>query len=376
MEGIEEDHDLEDDIASAMADADDADLLLLLMLLRLEESSRPFVHSRNRHVFYNMLSAECRRRRDRRIPREALVHPSMSNWVVLFGSGNDQALITATGFDHETFRWMLPDFEEIYLNYTPNSRTGLIERKMAHRGRPRHLDAAACLGLTLFWTRSQGAEYSLAMHFGITATPCSVWIRFGRRILVQILRNKREASVSIPTEAEICSFVEAIGRRHPLLWIEMVMGAMDGLKLYVEASGDEAVQSRFYNGWTHDHYVSNVFYFVPDGTMRFMCINCPGTMHDSLAWAAYTGNSSVFGICMELSRLLTRPFVLLGGNGWSRVCLTSHKCPTGVLPVSLRKRCPSGRHQSGECEDSRDLFPASRIVSRLRILESERSSLR
>ena len=95
-----------------------------------------------------MLSAECRRRRDRRIPREALVHPSMSNWVVLFGSGNDQALITATGFDHETFRWMLPDFEEIYLNYTPNSRTGLIERKMAHRGRPRHLDAAACLGLS------------------------------------------------------------------------------------------------------------------------------------------------------------------------------------------------------------------------------------
>lgn len=282
MEGIEEDHDLEDDIVSAMADADDADLLLLLMLLRLEESSRPFVHSRNRHVFYNMLSAECRRRRDRRIPREALVHPSMSNWVVLFGSGNDQALITATGFDHETFRWMLPDFEEIYLNYTPNSRTGLIERKMAHRGRPRHLDAAACLGLTLFWTRSQGAEYSLAMHFGITATPCSVWIRFGRRILVQILRNKREASVSIPTEAEIYSFVEAIGRRHPLLWIEMVMGAMDGLKLYVEASGDEAVQSRFYNGWTHDHYVSNVFYFVPDGTIRFMCINCPGTMHDSL----------------------------------------------------------------------------------------------
>ena len=64
MEGIEEDHDLEDDIVSAMADADDADLLLLLMLLRLEESSRPFVHSRNRHVFYNMLSAECRRRRD------------------------------------------------------------------------------------------------------------------------------------------------------------------------------------------------------------------------------------------------------------------------------------------------------------------------
>ena len=105
------------------------------------------------------------------------------------------------------------------------------------------------------------------MHFGVTATPCSTWIRFGRRILVVVLRNKREASVSMPTEAEVKSHVEAIGLRHPLLWAESVMGAMDGLKLFVlQASCDDATQNRFYNGWTHDHYVTNVFYFVPDGT--------------------------------------------------------------------------------------------------------------
>ena len=292
MEYIYEDYDH----ASAMADADDDDLLLLLMLMHLDEASRPFVHSRNRHVFYKALSAECRRRRDRRIPRAALVHPSMSNWAVLYGSGNDQALITATGFDHATFRWMLPDFEEVYLNYTPNPRTGMVERKTSRRGRPRLLDAAACLGLALFWTRSQGAEYGLAMHFGITATPCSVWIRFGRRIIVEILRGKEEAAVSIPTEEQVWAYVDAIGRRHPPLLPECVMGAMDGLKLYVEASCDEDTQSRFYNGWTHDHYVTNVFYFVPDGTIRFMCINCPGTMHDSAV-------CEIGGIYRKLERL-------------------------------------------------------------------------
>ena len=41
------------------------------------------------------------------------------------------------------------------------------------------------------------------------------------------------------------------------------------------------IQSHFYNGWTHDHYVSCVFVFAPDGTIRIYVINAPGCMHDS-----------------------------------------------------------------------------------------------
>lgn len=36
-----------------------------------------------------------------------------------------------------------------------------------------------------------------------------------------------------------------------------------------------------YNGWTHDHYVNNVFLFAPSGLIIPCTLNCPGAMHDS-----------------------------------------------------------------------------------------------
>jgi hypothetical protein len=56
---------------------------------------------------------------------------------------------------------------------------------------------------------------------------------------------------------------------------------MDGLKLRLERAGKDNVQNNYYNGWTHDHYVSNLFLFSPDGKIRACYINAPGTMHDS-----------------------------------------------------------------------------------------------
>jgi hypothetical protein len=41
------------------------------------------------------------------------------------------------------------------------------------------------------------------------------------------------------------------------------------------------IQERFYNGWTHDHYVSSVLCFCPDGTIPIAYINIPGSVHDS-----------------------------------------------------------------------------------------------
>ena len=41
------------------------------------------------------------------------------------------------------------------------------------------------------------------------------------------------------------------------------------------------IQERFYNGWTHDHYVTSVFCFCPDGTIPIAFFNVPGSVHDS-----------------------------------------------------------------------------------------------
>jgi hypothetical protein len=43
---------------------------------------------------------------------------------------------------------------------------------------------------------------------------------------------------------------------------------MDGLKLFLQASENSDIQERYYNGWTHDHYVTSVFCFVPMGQFQ------------------------------------------------------------------------------------------------------------
>jgi hypothetical protein len=55
----------------------------------------------------------------------------------------------------------------------------------------------------------------------------------------------------------------------------------DGLKITIQKSGIETVQSRFYNEWTRGHYVTNLFVFAPDGLIIFGVINAPGSIHDS-----------------------------------------------------------------------------------------------
>ncbi len=39
-------------------------------------------------------------------------------------------------------------------------------------------------------------------------------------------------------------------------------------------------KSHFYNGWTHDHCVANLFLFTPDGQICAAYVNSPGTAHD------------------------------------------------------------------------------------------------
>jgi hypothetical protein len=56
---------------------------------------------------------------------------------------------------------------------------------------------------------------------------------------------------------------------------------MDGVKLLLETSGSYRIQECFYNGWTHDHYVSNIFVFCPSGVIVACSVNNPGCMHDS-----------------------------------------------------------------------------------------------
>jgi hypothetical protein len=204
--------------------------------------------------------------------------------MVLYETGQDDALITLCGFDHHSFGLLHDLFKPFFDNYSPmifNYGNGLITKKDSseRRGRPRSITSIMCLGLVLAWTRTRGSYMVLQLIFGLTSTRLSIWLRFGRRVLIRILKDHPLARVELPSEEELRHFVSSISDKYPSL--SNVWCAMDGLKLYLERAGNETSQNNFYNGWQHDHFVNSLFVFTPDGKVRLCFLNAPGTVHDS-----------------------------------------------------------------------------------------------
>ena len=141
------------------------------------------------------------------------------------------------------------------------------------------MSAADCLGLNLAWTRLRGSTYVMQMIFGMSETSVSIYLRFGRRIIISILKSHPSADFGIPSSEKIEEYKVAIQERHPSLkgfWY-----AMDGIKIVLQKAPSTVIQSMYYNGWTHNHYSSAVLVFCPDGTIPFCSYNLPGSCHDS-----------------------------------------------------------------------------------------------
>lgn len=148
----------------------------------------------------------------------------------------------------------------------------------------------------------------LQLVFGLTYSNLSVYLRFGIRLIIETFRNDPLARVCIPSGEEIESFKEVFGVRHPLL--SDCWATIDGLKLYLQSAGHVDIQEKYYNGWTHDHYVTSVFCFCPDGTIPIAFFNVPGSVHDvrslslaifMISWREYfcqLGRSAALTLCL------------------------------------------------------------------------------
>ena len=89
-------------------------VLFIAAMLALEEEERV-------NYYWQKLNEEGRQRRDRRIPRCALVDPQFSPWQKVYKSGDDGAMITVTGFDNESFQRMLQLFAPYLLDEVQTS---------------------------------------------------------------------------------------------------------------------------------------------------------------------------------------------------------------------------------------------------------------
>jgi hypothetical protein len=156
-----------------------------------------------------------------------------------------------TGFDCFSFNSLLVKFGPMFVGHTPFDESGMIVEFEYRTRRKRKIQLADCLGLVLVWTCTRGLLNVLQLVFGLTYTNLSVYLRFGIRLIVNTFRDDPLARVSIPSAEEVETFKANFAVCHPLLndcWAKM-----DGLKLYLQQSGNDEIQEWYYNGWTHNH---------------------------------------------------------------------------------------------------------------------------
>ena len=185
--------------------------------------------------YRQLLDDEEKCRRDRRIPRCALRKFKYSSFKYLFVSGNNQALLNATGHDHRTFGILLGKFKVMFDSHYECRKTKLIKPRDPDRarGKPREIEAVCVLALVLVWCRTKGScSRSLAMLFGLTSTPMYSWLKFGRKVLLHVLSNDDDAKVILPSLVKVRFYQEVIGLKYPLC--HDVWAAADGLKLLIQ----------------------------------------------------------------------------------------------------------------------------------------------
>ena len=128
---------------------------------RKHSLSSPQKNSRYRKAFLGTLSAEDRRLRQRRLNRPSLLPVSKSPWRKALASRDDQALITTTGFNYESLKYIFASFAPIFDDYSPFLDEKIV-KKHSTKGRKRKIHVEDCVGLVLMWTRTRGSMYSFA----------------------------------------------------------------------------------------------------------------------------------------------------------------------------------------------------------------------
>ncbi len=167
----------------------------------------------------------------------------------------------------------------MFSGHTPFDASGMIVEFEYTQGQRRVVQPKDCLGLVLVWMRTRGLLNVLQLVFGLPYSNLSVYLRFGMRLIVKTFRHDPLARVNIPSAEEIETFKAAFAEQHLLL--NDCWATMDGLKLYLQTAGNAYIQERYYNGRTHDHYVTSVFCFCPNRTIPISFFNVSGSVHDS-----------------------------------------------------------------------------------------------
>ena len=179
-------------------------------------------------------------RRDRCIPRCAQRTFKYSSFKYSFITGNNQALLNATGHYHRTFAILLGKFKVMFDTHYECRKTKRIKHRDPNRarGKPRDVEAICVLALVLVWYRTKGScSRSLAMLFGLTSTHMYSWMKFGQKVLLHVLSSDDDAKVMLPSLEQVRCYQEVIGQKYPLC--NDVWATADGVKLLIQKADSE-----------------------------------------------------------------------------------------------------------------------------------------
>jgi hypothetical protein len=186
-------------------------------------------------------------------------------WQQLYWSKSNRAFLTTMGFDVATFQAILEaGFAQRWCttpipcpDVNPAGQTRLNGRS---------IDAPTALGLVLHYLSSTVHEVALQEIFAVVPTSTSRYITFGLKIFLATLREMPDAKISWPKGDEFQHLNNLIRDRHPRL--TGALTSIDSLNLPVQTSGNQDIENASYNGWLHDHFVSSVLVFAPNGMLR------------------------------------------------------------------------------------------------------------
>ena len=167
-------------------------------------------HSRYQKRYHRALELWERWIRARKIPRQCLLDIGLCPWRKILDSSDDQAMITLTGFDHESFYYLLRSFAPIFDANSPFGDADGDITKISTKSWKRCITAADCLGVILTWTRTKGGIFSLQMHFGMTMSNLASYLSFGRCIVVKILQDDVMARIVLPSQDETQQYISAV----------------------------------------------------------------------------------------------------------------------------------------------------------------------
>jgi len=81
----------------------------------------------------------------------------------------------------------------------------LLKQDPLKGGRPRKVRREDCLGLVLVWMRMRVSLMALQLIFGMACSNLCMYLRFGRRVIVEALKSDSLAKIVIPLNEDIVS---------------------------------------------------------------------------------------------------------------------------------------------------------------------------